>query len=127
MTLPMVTGAPMPPGAVPWTQPTLLWAALLTVLIETPLFYLCGYRRREEYLWFAAANLMSNLLLNEALSEIDGHLYAACAVLGETLAVALEFALASYVARENHARLFRVLLLTNAASLCAGFLWAALA
>ncbi len=109
-------------GGLP-AEPTLLWTALFTVAIEVPILYCCGYRRRAEWLWFAAVNVMSNLLLNEALLAADGASYTICAALGEGLVVALEFALMCYVVQGDRGRLFRTLLLTNAASLCAGLLW----
>ena len=125
MTLPMAADAPRILVDGPWTQPTLLQAALLTMLIETPILYLCGYRRRTEWLWFAAVNIISNLLLNETLMDVDSACYTVGAALGEALVVATEFALMAYVVRKDYARLLRTLLLTNAASFCACLIWAA--
>ena len=125
MTLPMAADVPHLLEGGLWSNPWLLRAALLTVLIETPLFYLCGYRRRAEWLWFAAVNVVSNVLLNETLMDVDVAYYTVCAALGEALVVATELALMAYVVRGDRARLLRTLLLTNAASLCAGLIWAA--
>lgn len=106
--------------SAPW-----LWdAALWTAAIETPLFWLLGYRRKTEWLWFAAVNLVSNLLLNEFLSEAPRTLpYAAAVLLGEMFVLLLEFALCGYAVREKGARLFRTLIVTNAASFLAGVLY----
>ncbi|MBQ7248851.1 MAG: hypothetical protein IJS21_02340, partial [Deltaproteobacteria bacterium] len=56
-------------GAV-FLQAPFLRAVLWTVLIETPLFFLFGYRLPREWLAFAGINVVSNLLLNETLSEL---------------------------------------------------------
>ena len=48
-------------------QSDLLQFALMTVIIEVPLFYLCGYRRFKDCLYFAGVNVVTNLLLNEFL------------------------------------------------------------
>ena len=104
------------------SEPELFFMAAATAAIETPIFWLCGYRRRAEWLWFAVVNLISNLLLNGFLSESSGTLpYFAALLLGEIFVVLLEFTLCGYAVREKGgARLFRVLLLTNAASFLAG-------
>ena len=102
-------------------RPVLLWAALGTVLIETPLFYLLGYRRMREWLSFAGINVVSNLLLNETLNALppSANLPPALA-LGELLVLLLEFALCRRVVQNGGARLFVVLVATNAASLLCG-------
>ena len=52
-----------------------LWgAALTTAAIETPLFWLLGYRRGRDALAFALINLMSNLLLNEFIRTLPPRL-----------------------------------------------------
>ncbi len=110
-----------PAGSV-FSDPWLLQLALATAAIETPIFWLCGYRRAAECLWFFVVNLVSNLLLNEFIAETPGTFpYPAAVLLGEIFVVALEFALCGYVVRENGGvRLLRVLLLTNVASFLAG-------
>ena len=103
-----------------WRLP-FLWAALGTVLIETPLFCLLGYRRRREWLCFAGINVVSNLLLNETLSKLPSAVKLPPAlVLGEILVLLLEFALCRRVVSGSGARLFAVLTATNAASLLCG-------
>ncbi len=105
-------------------QPELLLAVLLTVAIETPLFFLAGYRRPADCLRFALVNLISNLLLNESLNAVaDSPHYVAWVLLGEILVLALEFTLCRrFLETTPAARLLRVLLLTNAASFLAGLL-----
>ena len=109
-------------GAVFWQAP-FLWAASATVLIETPLFCLLGYRRLRDCLCFAGINVVSNLLLNESLSELwcyGEDLFVSGLVLGELLVLLLEFALCRLVVRGSGRRLFLVLLATNLASLLCG-------
>ena len=109
--------------ALVFWHPALLWAAVATVMIETPLFWLLGYRRWRECLGFAGINVVSNLLLNESLSALppSAHLPAAIAV-GELLVLALEFTLCRRVVRGSSARLLKVLTITNATSLLCGLL-----
>jgi len=109
-------------GAVFWQAP-FLWAALSTVLIETPVFWLLGYRRLQDGLCFAGINVVSNLLLNEGLSELwlcGEDLFGPGLVLGELLVLLLEFALCRLVVRGGSRRLFAVLLVTNLTSLLCG-------
>ena len=109
-------------GAVFWQAP-FLWAASATVLIETPLFCLLGYRRLRDWLCFAGINVVSNLLLNESLSELwcyGEELFASGLVLGELLVLLLEFALCRLVVRGGSRRLFGVLFVTNLTSLLCG-------
>ena len=107
------------------SEPELLFLAAATAAIETPLFWLCGYRRRAEWLWFVVVNLISNLLLNGFLIEMpETFSYLEDVLLGEIFVVLLEFALCGYAVRDKRsARLFRVLLLTNAASFFAGVVY----
>ena len=107
-----------------FSEPELMDAALATAVIETPIFWLCGYRRRAEVAWFFVVNIVSNLLLNEFIDATPRDFpYPAAVLLGEIFVVLLEFALCDYVVRENRGRLFRVLLLTNAASFLAGVVY----
>ena len=107
--------------ALVFWHPALLWAALATVVIETPLFWLLGYRRWRECLGFAGINVVSNLLLNESLSALPptAHIPAAIAV-GELLVLALDFALCRRMVRGSSARLLKTLTITNATSLLCG-------
>ena len=104
-----------------FAQPELLGNALLTVAIEVPLFYLLGYRRLYDCLYFAGVNIVSNLLLNECLQYVtDDTWYLCLLLLGECLVVALEFALCVYGIPTEGKKLFRTLLFTNLASFLAG-------
>ena len=103
-----------------------LWdAALATAVLETPIFWLCGYRRSVENAWFFVVNIVSNLLLNEFIGATPRNFPYPCTVLlGEIFVVLLEFALCGYAVREKGGkRLFRVLLLTNAVSFLAGVIY----
>ena len=71
----VIAPTPLIPGTrifVDWAEieETFLTVALLTVLIEVPVFYFCGYRKPKELAGFAIVNIISNLLLNEFL-ELD--------------------------------------------------------
>ena len=125
MMIPVVSQTAFAVADGVFSDPWLLDVALATAVIETPIFWLCGYRRRAEYLWFFVVNIVSNLLLNEFLAATPGpFLYLAAVLLGEVFVVALEFALCDYTVREKGgAKLFRVLLLTNAVSFVAGVVY----
>lgn len=100
----------------------LIFFALLTAVIELPLFYWCGYRTKQQLTAFLGANIISNLLLNEALpvySPTAGYWLTLAA--GELLVVLVEFYLMDYVAAGGR-RLLRTVCITNAASLLIGLL-----
>ncbi|MBR3051127.1 MAG: hypothetical protein IKG61_06725 [Selenomonadaceae bacterium] len=101
-------------------QADLLPPVLLTVLIEVPLFYLCGYRKFGDCLYFAAVNVISNLLLNEFLESTDAALYWQIILPCEIIVVILEFVLCSYRFVENRRKLLSVIIFTNAVSFLAG-------
>ena len=48
----------------------LLLACLVTVIVETALFWLFGYRSRDEILVVVCTNVITNLLLNLVLSGV---------------------------------------------------------
>ncbi|MBE6093879.1 MAG: hypothetical protein E7199_00185 [Schwartzia succinivorans] len=125
MIVPVVseTAATLPGGV--FSEPWFWDAALATAVIETPIFWLCGYRRSVENAWFFVVNIVSNLLLNEFISATPRNFPYPCTVLlGEIFVVLLEFALCGYAVREKGGkRLFRVLLLTNAVSFLAGVIY----
>ena len=103
----------------------LLFIAGLTAIIETPLFWLCGYRRPRQYMWFAAVNVISNILLNEYLSTLqDLETYNAAIVPAELLVAALEFFLCLYIVDGKYGRLLLTVLFTNACSYLFGILLA---
>jgi hypothetical protein len=102
--------------------------ALLTAAIETPLFYLCGYRYITDCLWFAVINIMSNLLLNAFLDAAPlEECFWGMMLAGELAVVAVEFALCRCLIPPHHAgvrrRLFLTVLWTNTASFLCGVVW----
>lgn len=108
-------------SALVFWRPAFLWAALGTALIETPLFALLGYRRLREWLCFAGINVVSNLLLNETLSELPSSIDLTPALaLGELLVLLLEFTLCLRVVSGSGLRLFAALTITNLTSLLCG-------
>ncbi len=125
MTIPVVSETAFAVADGVLSDPWLLDAALATAVIETPIFWLCGYRRRAEYLLFFVVNIVSNLLLNEFLAATPRTFpYLAAVLLGEIFVVLLEYALCSYSVRDRGGkRLFRVLLLTNMVSFVAGIIY----
>ena len=94
--------------------------ALLTAIIEVPLFFLCGYRRFGDCFYFAGVNIVTNLLLNEFLELTDAD-YWQIIFPCEIVVVLLEFALCSYRFAENRKKLFYTLIFTNTASFLIGF------
>ncbi|MBO6236149.1 MAG: hypothetical protein J6N22_05455 [Schwartzia sp.] len=125
MTIPVVSETAFALAGGVFSEPWLLDAALATAVIETPIFWLCGYRRAAEWSWFFVVNIVSNLLLNEFLAETPQTFpYAAVVLLGEVFVVLLEYALCGYMVRDKGGkRLFRVLLLTNAVSFLTGVIY----
>ena len=95
--------------------------AALTVLIEVPLFYLCGWRKLSDCLYFAGVNVVTNLLLNEFL-ELTALPYSQIIIPCEVIVVLLEFVLCSYRFTENRRKLFGTLIFTNAVSFLAGII-----
>lgn len=95
--------------------------ALLTAAIETPVFWLCGYRRAFQCLCFAGVNVVTNLLLNEGLANQAGlgH-YGEAVAAGEVLVLATEFALAGYFTSGSAWKRFLTVLAANLASFAAG-------
>ena len=125
MTIPVVSETAFALAGGVFSEPWLLDAALATAVIETPIFWLCGYRRAVEWIWFFVVNIVSNLLLNEFLAETPRTFpYAAAVLWGEIVVVLLEYALCGYAVRKKGGkRLFHVLLLTNAVSFVAGIVY----
>ena len=104
-----------------FADPELLENALLTVIIEVPLFYLLGYRRFRDCAYFAVVNIVTNLLLNEFLLTLtDNTWYLFMLLLGECMVIALEFALCIYGIPTERKKLFITLLLTNVISSLVG-------
>jgi len=96
----------------------LLEFATLTVLIEVPIFFLCGWRKFSDCAFFAGVNVISNLLLNEFLQATTAE-YWQIIFPCEFFVVLLEFVLCSYRFGMSK-KIFATLLLTNAASFFIG-------
>ena len=101
----------------------LLKTAFLTAAIEVPLFYICGYRNVRDCIYFAAVNLVSNLLLNEFLAEIETENYWTIVVICEIFVVILEFILCKYWIKTDSKRLLKVLIFTNLVSFLSGVVY----
>ncbi len=95
--------------------------AILTATIETPLFFLFGYRKVKECLYFFGVNIVSNLLLNEFLYSIEEYLFESL-IAGEIFVVAVEFSLCSYFVTPNR-RLLKILICTNLTSFLLGMIF----
>ena len=101
----------------------LLQYALLTVMIEVPLFYLCGYRQFVDCLYFAVVNVVTNLLLNEFLLTTDAEFYWQIVLACEVVVVMLEFVLCTYRISDNRRKLLATITFTNAASFLTGLVF----
>jgi len=98
----------------------LLLACGLTVLIETPLFLLFGYRRADEIKVVVCANVATNLLLNLAVMFLLSHRGTAVYLL-EAVVAAAEFGI--YTAAFGASwRLFWLTLAANILSYSIGLL-----
>ena len=118
-----------------WTvsRERLLYVALLTAAIETPLFYLWGYHHVRDCLCFALINIVSNILLNGYLLNISLHdrpvdaYFFGIIGLTELVAVVLEIALCCclipHAHRASTKELSIVVLGTNLVSLLCGVIW----
>ena len=101
----------------------LLKIAFLTAAIEVPLFYICGYRNVRDCIYFAAVNLVSNLLLNEFLAEAETENYWLVVTICEIFVVILEFILCKYWIKTDSKRLLKVLIFTNLVSFLSGVVY----
>lgn len=97
--------------------------ALLTIVIELPIFWGCGYKKFSLLCYFALANFVSNILLNEALPTYNGSVsYGIQLLIGEILVVLLEYTLMRYAIAYEKLKLFTVVCLANAISLGIGLI-----
>ena len=99
--------------------------ALLTAVIETPLFYLLGYRKIRECMCFAFINIVSNLLLNEFLQSVRiSSCWRGILLLSEFIVILLEFTLCSCMLPSalgfGGKKLFFSVVMTNASSFLYG-------
>ena len=123
----LIAPTPLIPGThiyLDWAdiEDTFIMTALITVLIEVPLFYFCGYRKPKELAGFAVVNIISNLLLNEFLEQDPLDWYWLAVVLGEIAVVLLEFCLCCYFIKSDRKKLFKTLALVNVCSVVVGLL-----
>ena len=103
----VIAPTPLIPGTrifVDWAEieETFLVVALLTVLIEVPVFYFCGYRKPE------------------FLEQDPFDWYWVAVVLGEIAVILLEFCLCCYFIRGDRKKLFKTLVLVNVCSVIFG-------
>ena len=96
----------------------LLLACLVTVVVETALFWLFGYRSRDEILVVVCTNVITNLLLNLVLSGIFFSVSGRMIVLGELIVIAVETAIYTFA----FGRFGKVLALTILANVLSVFL-----
>ena len=96
----------------------LLLACLVTVIAETALFWLAGYRSRDDILVVVCTNVITNLLLNLGLSGIFFSVWGWMIVLGELIVIAVETAIYTFA----FGRFGKVLALTIMANLLSVFL-----
>ena len=127
MLFDLIAPTPLIPGThiyLDWAdiEDTFITTALMTVLIEVPLFYFCGYRKPKELAGFAVVNIISNLLLNEFLEQDPLDSYWLAVVLGEIAVVLLEFCLCCYFIKGDRKKLFKTLVLVNACSVVVGLI-----
>ena len=99
----------------------MLETALLTAAIESPLFFLLGFRNANDIILFAGVNIISNLLLNNFLDAIEfsWNLVA----IGEIFVIILEFALCTYFINDRLKKLFATLIITNLSSFAFGLIF----
>ena len=125
MLFDLIAPTPLIPGTrifVDWAEieEIFLLVALLTVLIEVPLFFFCGYRKPKELAGFTVVNIISNLLLNEFLEQDPFGWFWVAVVLGEIAVILLEFGLCCYFIQGDRKKLFRTLVLVNVCSVVLG-------
>ena len=125
MIFDVIAPTPLIPGTriyVDWADigDSLVAVALLTILIEVPLFYLCGYRKPKELAGFAVVNIVSNLLLNEFLDQMPSGGFWIAVILGEIAVILLEFCLCCYFIKDDRKKLFKTLALVNVCSVVLG-------
>lgn len=101
----------------------LMTAVILTIIIEVPIFYICGYKKASQLLAFLFVNYVSNTLLNEGMPGYTTEFaYWINLLIGEILVVIFEFAVMLHFIQEDKVKLLRTIFLTNAASLIIGLI-----
>ncbi len=99
----------------------LVKACLLTVLLETGLFYLLGYREKDDVTIVACANAVTNLTLNLTIALLFPQGPGFWLALMEGLVVLAEYLIYARAFGASK-RLFRQTLAANALSYAAGVL-----
>ena len=74
----------------------LFLACLVTVIVETALFWLAGYRSRDEILVVVCTNVITHLLLNLVLSGIFFSVWGWMIVVGELIVIVIETAIYTF-------------------------------
>ena len=90
----------------------------MTVIAEAALFWLFGYRSRDEMLVVVCTNVITNLLLNLVLSGIFFSVSGRMIVLGELIVIAVETVIYTFA----FGRFGKVLALTILANVLSVFL-----
>ena len=93
-------------------------ACLVTVLLETAVFWLAGYRSRNEVIVVVCTNVITSLLLYLALSGMFFPVWGRTILLGELLVMTIETAIYTFA----FGRFGKVLALTVAANLLSVFI-----
>lgn len=99
----------------------LFLACLVTVMVETALFWLFGYRGRDEILVVVCTNVITNLLLNLVLSGIFFSVWGWMIVLGELVVIAIETTVYTY-AFGRFGKVLALTILANFLSVLIGLL-----
>ena len=98
----------------------LFLACLITVVVETAIFWLVGYRSRDEILVVVCTNVITSLLLYLALYGMFFPVWGRTIVLGELLVMTIETIIYSFA----FGRFGKMLALVVAANLLSVFVWA---
>ncbi len=105
--------------------------AIITALIETPIFWLAGYRNFVDCVYFAGINIVSNIMINNHLRTMtlpnNRLAFWAVIILCEICVVILEAVMCACIMKSVYKfrlrRLLLIMLITNSASFLLGILW----
>ena len=98
----------------------LFLSSLAAVIIETAIFWLAGYRSRDEAIVVICTNVVTNLVLNLVLSGLFFSVTGYMMRISGLLVIAVETA----IYKAAFGRFEKVLALTVAANLLSVFVWA---
>ena len=93
-------------------------ACLVTVLVEPAIFWLAGYRSRDEVIVVVCTNVITSLLLYLALSGMFSPVWGRTILLGELLVMTIETSIYTFA----FGRFGKMLALTVAANLLSVFI-----